>query len=159
MEFPKPEKEHEWLQRLVGEWSYEADCSMGPGQPPMKTKGVWRIRPLGDFWIVADGEGTSPDGATHHSILTIGFDPQTRRFVGSFIASMMSKFWLYDGALEGDGKLVLAATGPSFTGEGEALYHDIIEISGDGAFRFYSRVQGEDGGWTEFMSADYLRAA
>lgn len=157
MEFPKPGPQHEWLQRLVGDWSFEGECIVGPDQPPEKTNGVWRVRPLGGFWVVADGEGTSPDGETHHSILTVGYDEAKGRFAGTFIASMMSKLWIYDGEMDGPEKLVLAATGPSFSGEGEALYHDIIERQGDDAFRFYSQVQGPDGGWTEFMTANYRR--
>jgi hypothetical protein len=35
----EPQKEHEWLQRLVGEWTYESDCSMEPGKPPEKFEG------------------------------------------------------------------------------------------------------------------------
>lgn len=158
METPTPTQEHEWLQRLVGRWTYEADCVMGPDQPPEKTSGEWNVRPLGGFWVIADGVGTSPDGETHHSVLTVGHDPQTKRFTGTFIASMMSKLWIYDGEFDSEGRLVLAAMGPSFTGEGEALYHDVIELQGDDRFRFYARVQGADGGWTEFMSADYRRA-
>lgn len=159
MDMPKPTPEHAWLERLVGCWTYEADCSMGPGQPPTKTSGRWDVRPLGGFWVIADGEGASPDGETHRSVMTLGYDPQAKRFVGTFIASMMSKLWIYDGAFDDDGRLVLAATGPSFAGEGEALYHDIIEAGEDGRFRFLSRIQGSDGGWTEFMTADYRRAA
>lgn len=157
MEFPKPGPKHDWLQRLVGDWTFEGECQMGPDQAPAKTSGVWRIRPLGGFWIVIDGEGTSPDGETHRMVLTIGFDTAKQRFAGSFIASMMSKLWIYDGEMEGADTLVLAATGPSFAGDGDALYHDVIERRGDDAFRFYSRLQGPDGGWTEFMTADYRR--
>ncbi|WP_020179720.1 DUF1579 domain-containing protein [Methylopila sp. M107] len=159
METPKPTPEHDWLQRLVGRWTFEADCVMGPDQPPMKTRGTSNVRALGGLWVIADGEGTSPDGDAHHSVLTVGYDPATGRFTGTFIASMMTKLWIYDGAFDGDGRLVLAATGPSFAGEGEALYHDIVEIVNDGHFRFLSRLQGPDGAWAEFMTADYRRAA
>jgi len=37
METPKPQKEHLWLQRLVGEWTVETECQMGPDQPPART--------------------------------------------------------------------------------------------------------------------------
>lgn len=159
MEIPPPKLEHEWLQRLLGDWSFEAEMVMGPGQPPVKTKGRWVIRPVGALWIVADGEGTSPDGETHTSMMTIGFDPEKGRFVGTFIASPMTKLWLYDGAFDGQDRLILAASGPSFVSEGETLYHDIIEITEEGRFRFSSRLQGTDGAWIDFMSADYRRAA
>lgn len=30
----EPQKEHQWLQKLVGEWTYEADAMMGRASPP-----------------------------------------------------------------------------------------------------------------------------
>jgi hypothetical protein len=28
----EPQQEHQWLQQLVGEWTYEAEAMMEPGQ-------------------------------------------------------------------------------------------------------------------------------
>jgi hypothetical protein len=158
METPKPAKEHQWLEQLVGEWTFEGDCWMGPDQPRAKTKGRWTFRSLGGFWVVADGTGEDPHGVDHLSLMTIGYEPQSGRFVGTFIASMMTKLWSYDGYLE-DGRLVLEAEGPAFSGQGTALYRDIIAIEGRDGFRLTSEVRGEDGGWQEFLTADYRRAA
>ncbi|RXF73322.1 DUF1579 domain-containing protein [Hansschlegelia zhihuaiae] len=158
METPKPAKEHEWLGQLVGDWTFEGDFWMGPDQPRVKTSGRWSIRSLGGLWVVADGVGEDPTGATNTSQMTIGYEPERGRFVGSFIASMMTKFWLYDGQLDGD-RLVLEAEGPAFSGQGTALYRDVFAIEGREGFRLTSEVQGEDGGWTEFLTADYRRAA
>ena len=36
----KPQKEHQWLQRLVGEWTYEGEMTMGPGSPSPGSKGL-----------------------------------------------------------------------------------------------------------------------
>jgi hypothetical protein len=30
----EPQKEHQWLQKLVGEWTYETEAIMEPDQPP-----------------------------------------------------------------------------------------------------------------------------
>ena len=90
--------------------------------------------------------------------MTLGFDPTTGRFVGSFIASMMTKFWLYDGFLDEDGKkLVLEAEGPAMTGAGVALYRDVIELVDPDHKRLIAYIRGEDDGWTEFMTANYTR--
>jgi hypothetical protein len=35
-----PVKEHELLQKFVGEWESEGEAFMAPGQPPTKLKGV-----------------------------------------------------------------------------------------------------------------------
>ncbi len=153
----EPHTEHRWLLRMVGDWSMEATCSMGPDQPPGHFKGRETMRRLGDIWVVGEGEGEMPDGGTGHTMITLGFDPLRRRFTGTFIGSMMTHLWLYDGTLEGD-TLTLNAQGPSFGDPSKmSNYQDIITLRSDDERRLTSRVQGEDGRWTEFMSATYRR--
>jgi hypothetical protein len=36
-----------WLQQLVGEWSFEAECITGPDQPPDKHSGTESVRSIG----------------------------------------------------------------------------------------------------------------
>ena len=87
----KPQKEHEWLQTLVGEWTIEGECIMGPDQPPMKSTGTESVRSLGGLWTIGEGRGEMPDGSgPSSSIMTLGYDPQKGHFVGSFVASMMT---------------------------------------------------------------------
>jgi hypothetical protein len=92
--------------------------------------------------------------------MTLGYDPQKERFVGSFITSMMSFLWPYEGTLEEGGKvLTLVSQGPSLKDDGNtATYRDVIEIIEDGHRTFTSYVQGEDGEWHEFMAAHYRRS-
>ena len=33
---PAPQKEHEWLKQLAGEWEYDCEASLEPGKPPLK---------------------------------------------------------------------------------------------------------------------------
>jgi hypothetical protein len=56
-EMPGPVKEHELLQKFVGEWESEGEAFMAPGQPPTKLKGVESSRLIGGFWFVAHGNG------------------------------------------------------------------------------------------------------
>jgi hypothetical protein len=51
---PEPQKEHLWLQKLVGEWTFEAEASMGDGKPNEKTSGTERVRSLDGLWTVAE---------------------------------------------------------------------------------------------------------
>ena len=157
----EPQKEHEWLQKLVGEWSFEGECVMGPDQPPAKSTGSWSVRSLGGLWMIGEGTGDCPDGSTMNSIITLGYDPQKRRFVGTFVASMMSHLWPYDGTLDASGKvLTLDSEGPSFAGNGTmAKYQDIIEIKSADHWVLKSRMLGDDGKWHEFMTAHYRRKA
>lgn len=155
----EPQKEHHWLQKLVGEWTYESEASMGPDQPPVKCGGTESVRSIGGLWVLAEGRGEMPGGAPATMLLTLGYDPQKKRFVGTFIGSMMTSLWVYDGELdEAERVLTLNAEGPDFTVPGKtAKYKDVIEFKSDDQRVLSSHVLGEDGKWQEFMTANYRR--
>lgn len=155
----EPQEEHRWLQQLVGEWAFETEMSMGPDQPVMKTAGTESVRSLGGLWTLSETVGPMPDGEECRSIITLGYDPERKRFVGTFVASVMTKLWIYDGQLDATGKvLTLDAEGPSMTGDGTtAKYQDVIEFKSADERLFYSRVQDKSGAWNQFMMATYRR--
>lgn len=156
--YAEPQTEHQWLNQLVGEWSGEFECEMGPGQPPVKSTGVEVVRSVGGLWTVGEGEGDSPDGRPFKSIMTLGYDPQRERYVGTFIASVMTHLWVYEGAFDASGKkLILNTEGPRFDQKGMAKYQDIIEIVSEGHRIMTSQFLNDDGQWHQFMTAHYRR--
>ncbi len=155
----EPQKEHQWLQKLVGDWTLEAEATMAPGEPPAKTTGTESVRSIGGLWIVAEGEGEMPGGGAGTSIMTLGYDPQKERYIGTWIGSMMTHLWLYEGSLDADERrLTLDSEGPGMSGDGTlARYQDVIEIKSDDHRVLTSHVLGEDGKWQSFMTVHYRR--
>lgn len=156
----EPSAEHNWLQQLVGEWTCEIDCRMGPDQPSTKSTGTESVRSLGGLWTI--GEGTMGGGeCPGKSVMTLGYDPRNKRFVGTFIASMMTHLWPYNGTLDQTGKvLTLDSEGPSFAGDGTmAKYQDVIEFINSDHRVLSSRVLQADGKWQQFMTAHYHRVS
>jgi hypothetical protein len=160
MQTPEPQEQHRWLHQLVGEWTFEHECNMGPDQPPMKCAGKQSTRALGELWIIGDITSSLPDGSPGQSVITLGFDIARLKFVGTFIASCMTHLWPYEGSLDASGKvLTLDSEGPSFSGDGTmARYQDIIEILDRDHHTMTSRVQSADGTWTQFMHGTYCRS-
>ncbi len=159
MKKPEPQKEHQWLSQLLGEWTFEGEASMGPGMPSEKFKGIERVRSIGGLWFLSEGEGAMPDAGAATTLATLGYDPQKKRFVGTFIGSMMTNLWVYDGSLDASEKvLTLDTEGPGMTGDGKiAKYQDVIEIKSDNERTLTSRVQGDDGTWMQIMTMTYRR--
>src|SRR5688572_27193306 len=106
----EPQKEHEWLQKLVGDWTWENEATMGPDQPPMKGAGTESVRALGGLWMMCEGQFNMPDCGPMTTIMTLGFDPQKKRFVGTFIGSVMTHLWVYEGTLDATGKVLTLDT-------------------------------------------------
>ena len=160
----EPQKEHHWLQKLVGEWIYEHEMPVGPGQPPSKFIGIENVRSLGGLWVLCEGRGEMPGGGQANTLMTLGYDPAKKKFVGTFVGSMMTHLWVYQGQLDESGKkLTLDCDGPSFTPEGKivegktAKYQDIIQFVSDDHRTLSSQTPGPDGKWTTFMTAHYRR--
>lgn len=160
MEQEQATEEHRWLGQLVGDWVYETTAVMGPDEPRATFKGSDQVRAIGDFWIVAEGVGEMPGGGTARMMMTLGYDPRRKRFVGTFIHAAMSFLWPYDGQLDAARRvLTLDSEGPAMHDPSKtARYRDVITLIDDGERTFSSMVQGDDGQWTEFMSTRYRRA-
>lgn len=155
----EPQNEHKWLQRLVGDWTFEAVCESEPGKPPSRHLGTESVRSLGGLWTVGEGRGEMPGGGEATTIMTLGFDPERKLYVGTFIGSMMTHLWQYEGSLDAAGKvLALNTLGPDFfDGRGLVRYIDAIEFVSDDERILTSSVLRADGTWQKFMTATYRR--
>lgn len=159
MQLPEQLPEHKWLQRLVGEWTFEGEATMGPDQPPSKYNGTESVRSVGGLWTLGEGLGAMPNGEPSVTFMTLGYDPAKQQFVGTFIGSMMTHMWPYSGTLDAAGKvLTLDSEGPDFSG-GPAMvkYQDIIEFVSDDHRTLKSQLRDSNGNWNQFMTAHYRR--
>ena len=156
---PKPQEEHRWLQKLVGDWTYEGEAPMKPGEAPVKFSGTETVRKIGELWVLGEGRGVVPGGEEGTSIIALGYDPQKQAFVGTWFGSMMNQLWVYEGELDaGKRKLTLNTEGPNMQKEGElANYREVIELPDDDRRTFTSFVEGEDGSWQQIMTTTYRR--
>jgi len=155
----EPQKEHDWLQQLVGEWMYEIEVTMEPDRPSQKATGTESVRSLGGLWILAEAQGEMPGCGAATAMMTLGYDPQKQRYVGTWIGSMMTHLWVYDGELDAAERvLTLDSEGPAMAGEGKmARYKDAIEFKSGDRRIMTSHVLGDDGQWHQFMTVNYWR--
>jgi len=155
----KPIKEHEWLQKLVGEWRTETEMSMGPDQPKQKSTGTETVRNLGGLWAFGEGKAQMPDGSGMEYKVALGYDVSFKEYRGCWFASMSSHLWKSTGDLSADGKtMTLNCKGPHMEKDGEtANYRDVIEIIDDNHRTMTSSGQDDNGNWQQFMKVQYTR--
>jgi hypothetical protein len=155
-----PQKEHQWLQKLVGEWTSEATMTTEPGKPAETCRGTESVRSLGGLWILAEGHGEMPGGGAATMLLTLGYDPQRQRFLGTWVGSMMTHLWIYDGFMDAAERvLTLEAEGPDMSSPEPktAKYRDVITLESSDHRVLTSHMLGDDGQWHAFMTAHYRR--
>lgn len=149
--------QHRWLQQMVGEWEFESECNMGPGQALVNDRGVETVRMFGDIWMISDSRSGDGD-SSWSAVITLGYDPKNECFVGSFIASMMTNMWIYKGQLDKTEKtLTLDTEGPNFADGKITRYQDIVTMINATERTLTSQMWGEDNQWHPFMKALYRR--
>ncbi|MBD2313613.1 DUF1579 domain-containing protein [Desertifilum sp. FACHB-1129] len=155
----QPQKEHQWLQKFVGEWTYETEVMMEPDRPPVKSTGTETVRSLGGLWVLAEGQGEMPGFGPATTLMTLGYDPQKQCYVGTWVGSILTYLWQYEGELDaGETVLTLNADGPVITGEEKiGKYKDAIEFKSDDHRVLTAHILTDDGQWQHFMTTHYWR--
>jgi hypothetical protein len=146
-EMPKPTTQHEWLNRFVGEWTVETEAYMAPDQEPVRGKGTESVRSLGGFWVVSEGAGEMMEMKMNW-ILTFGYDPAKKVYVGTWIDSMTSQKWEYEGTVEESGK-VLSLTTRGFCPVEQKIcnFRSTVEFKSDDVRVLTEKKEMADGTW------------
>jgi hypothetical protein len=155
-EMPAPVKQHEWLEQLAGEWDAEVEMTMDPSQPPTKSRGSESSRMLGGFWLLSEFRGDMMGPYT--SLLTVGYNPDTKKYIGTWVDSAGSRLWTYEGSVDAAGKaLTLESEGPCpMAGGKTARFREVLEIKSKDHKVFTSSVE-LDGKWMTALTINYKR--
>ncbi len=157
-EFPGPEKEHQWLKKFAGQWSMTSKAQMGPDLPPIECNGTIEGRMIGEFWVVNEMQNSS-QGVAVKGLQTIGYDTTKKKYVGTWVDSMTSYMWHYEGTVDESGnKITLEADGPNFMADGKLTkFRDAYEFKTPDLMIVTSSMLGEDGKWITFMNGESRR--
>lgn len=157
-ELPKPASEHQRLSQFAGEWEVTAETVPAPGQEAIKCTGTESATMVGGFWLVGRSEA-SMFGMPVNNLLTIGYDPAKKKYVGTFVCSMDSTLWTYEGTMDETGrKLTLETEGPSpLDPKKTAKYRETLELKDKDHKVFTSFMKGDDGEWVKIVTMEYRR--
>lgn len=150
--------EHEWLKQFVGQWESQAEAVMVPGEPAVTCNGEMSYRMLGDLWLIGDATMAAADPPVR-AIQTIGYSPEQKKYVGTWVDSMFNHLWQYEGSVDESGRiLTLEADGPNLASPGETTkYRDVYEFKSADHIVATSSMLGPDGQWVTFMRGNMHR--
>lgn len=156
-QLPQPTEHHAWLAQFSGDWVSEVELRCSPGQT-METTGRERIRMFGGFWMVSESTSDSKE-MPFSSIFSVGYDPAKERYIGTWIDTMTSRLWIYEGYVNEKGNiLTLLAEGSCPTNPSKTRqYRERIEIVDRDHKIFTSSMQEDDGSWTTCVTVKARR--
>lgn len=104
-QMPKPGKEHELLKQFVGEWDAECSFAGDPNGAPMVMKGTQSSKMgLGGFWLLSEFKGEM-FGQPFEGRSTMTFSLLKKKYVGTWIDSMMPHIFASEGEVDAAGKV------------------------------------------------------
>jgi uncharacterized protein DUF1579 len=159
-EMPKPGKQHEWLQQLVGEWTSKGVCDMPDGSK-MELTGTESVRAVGGFWIQSEVKATVKMGEMDHpftGLMTLGYSAEKAKYQGTWVDTMGDYMWVYEGKLDDAGKiLTLDTVGPSPMDPTKKLkFKETTELKDKDTKIFTSKFE-QDGKWVTMMTVTSKR--
>jgi hypothetical protein len=155
---PKPTKEHQLLAQFAGEWKTRAEAAPAPGQEPLVCEGTESARLLGGFFLVGESQAEMM-GQPVESVLTIGYDTEKKKYVGTFVCSVGGELWQYEGTMDESGKkLTLNTEGPSMMDPTKrAKYREVLELKDKDHKVFTSEIETAEGKWQPMATVTYER--
>jgi len=148
---PAPQKEHEWLKQLEGEWACANEMTFDPSKPPIQCKSTESVRSLGGFWTVGEMKGDFM-GTPVTGVMTVGYDAKKQKFVGTWVCSMDAHMCQYEGELDAAGKVLTLNTTGLHPATGKLVkMKDVLEMKDADTRVMTSTILGDDGKWLPFM--------
>jgi Protein of unknown function (DUF1579) len=155
---PKPTPQHELLKKDVGTWDATVMSWEKPGAEPMQSKATEKNELFpGGYWLVSRFEGSFGD-LKFTGMGQFGYDPQQKKYVGTWIDSMSPYLMVtkadYDPAtktLTGTGETRDPATNKVMTTKSVSRYID------DNTRTFAMYTTGADGKEWKMMEITYKR--
>ena len=154
----EPTKEHEFLKKFVGKWEVETKGQAGEGQPEVAMNGTMEASMFGKFWMVNNCSYDMSGTPVMKGIQTIGYDADKKKYVGTWIDTMLNKMWMYEGTVDESGnKIMLEAEGPDMTDPKKtAMFRDSYEFKSDDEIIATSEVR-VNGKWVTMMTGTAKR--
>ncbi len=103
MEFPRPTAEHNKVRESAGVWKVKSTFYMdpNPATPPMESEAKETIEAFGDFWIRSVYESDFM-GQPFRGQTMLGYDPEKKEYVSTWIDTMSPTFFHFRGNFTGD---------------------------------------------------------
>lgn len=155
---PQPTTEHQKLADHAGVWKVACKFYMDPSQPSMEIEATETVEMFGSFWLTSTFEAEM-FGAPFRGRATLGYDPQAKEYVSTWIDTMSPAFFKFTGNYDASGK-VLEMSGEGYDCMTQELttYRTTDELKDDGSREFEMFMKMADGNEWKMFTHVYTRA-
>ncbi len=145
-----PGAPHKLLASLAGAWTTRTRAWMEPGNPPMEGSGTCEQKMLLDGRYLQQEYIGKMMGNTFIGINVIGYDNHTKKYVSTWIDSMSTGIYYFEGTAGADGKTITQESSYDDPVRGPMMWRSVTRIV-DGDTLEYEMFLTPKGGKEEKM--------
>jgi len=127
---------HQRLAKLEGSWTTKTTSWMEPDKPPMEGKGTCKQKMILDGHYLQQEYKGDMMGSPFTGINIIGYDNHTKKYVSTWIDSMSTGIYYFEGTASKDGKTITQECSYDDPVRGPGLWRSVTRIVDDNTMKY-----------------------
>ena len=152
-----PSAPHKLLASMAGSWNTKTKSWMEPKKPPMESTGTCEQKMLLDGRFLQQECTGDMMGSPFTGIGVTGYDNHTKKYVSTWMDSMGTGIYFFEGTASADGKTITQKGRYDDPIEGPMKWRAVTKIVDDNTQVFEMYGTGKNGKDTKMMEITYTR--
>jgi hypothetical protein len=152
-----PGKPHQMLAKLAGAWTTRTRAWMEPDKPPMEGTGTCEQKMLlGGRYLQQEYAGEMM-GSPFTGINLIGYDNHTQKYVSTWIDSMSTGIYYFEGTASADGRTITQENNYDDPVRGPTVWRSVTRIVDDNTLEYIMYITSKGGTEEKMMEMTVTR--
>ena len=140
-----PGAPHKLLASLAGTWTTRTKAWMEPDKPPTESTGTCEQKMLLDGRYLQQEYTGEMMGSPFTGINLIGYDNHTRKYVSTWIDSMSTGIYYFEGTASADGKTITQESSYDDPVRGPMVWRSVTRIVDDNTLEYEMYITPKGG--------------
>ena len=152
-----PGAPHKVLASMAGSWNTKTKAWMEPNKPPMESTGTCEQKMLlGGRYLQQEYNGEIM-GSPFTGINLIGYDNHTKKYVSTWIDSMSTGIYYFEGTASADGKTITQESSYDDPVRGPMVWRSVTRIVDDNTLEYEMYLTPKGGKKEKMMEMTVTR--
>jgi hypothetical protein len=152
-----PGAPHKMLASLAGSWTTRTRAWMEPDKPPMEGTGTCEQKMLLDGRYLQQEYTGEMMGSTFIGINLVGYDNHTRKYVSTWIDSMSTGIYCFEGSAGADGKIITQQSSYDDPVRGPMIWRSVTKIVDNNTLKYEMYLTPKGGKEEKMMEMTVTR--
>ncbi len=152
-----PGAQHRELAKMAGSWTTKSKGWMEPDKPPMESAGFCEQKMILNGRYLQQEYTGEMMGNTFDGINLIGYDNHTKKYVSTWIDSMSTGIYYFEGTASADGKTITQECAYNDPVRGPSVWRSVTRIVDDNTLRYEMYITSKGGKEEKMMEMTVAR--